>query len=559
MAVGKFRHGSNVAVATVSLLVILVVINIFSYHHFVRWDLTRNHDYTISPVTKEILGDLENIVNVKVYLSKNLPAALLTFERQLRDLLAEYEVYGKGKLRISYISPPSDRETERELFLQGIRRQPVAVFTGDTSTQARVYNSIVVEYEDHREVIPSLLDEVSRGRAGLISDFEYLLTSKIFKVQRTKRQVVGWLTNSPDIDLDKDYRTLREIVRKEWDMRDVRLDPATRIPPDIAVLVVVGPTDFTDAQLFEIDQYLMRGGKIFALVETYKRQFRNKSLEALVEKPANFTNLLEHYGVKVNNEIVLDRYCALAPLTRYSIAPYQFWVKILPGNMDRTHPAVARLRSLVLPWTQTLDPATSMPEEVKFIPLAKSSSFSVVRWGSRIIPDPSPSAGGGNQSRQGKKRTVIAALTGVFPSYFPEGTPYPLDEGTTQPRRGRTPESERRYVSPETQIVVVGNAWFLDDDFLRMSSFPLERNHNVPFFLNTLEWLALGKGLGQIRAREPVGRPIRADLTDAQRNAYKIFGTFTMPILVIIGGIAYNVVRRKRRRRIAARLLGGSA
>ncbi|KPL11453.1 hypothetical protein AMJ85_03625 [candidate division BRC1 bacterium SM23_51] len=551
MAAGKTRHRSNIAVTTISLLAILMVVNVFSYRHFARWDLTENHDYTVSRTTRDILRALENIVNVKVYLSEELPAALLTFERQLRDLLSEYETYGKGKLRIDYPELPDDTQGERELFMDGVRRQEVASYRGDKATRQLVYNSIVIQFEDRREVIPSLLESVGRDRIALTRDFEYLLTSKIFKVQRTGRQVIGWLTNAPDIDLNTDYRTLREIVRKEWDVRDIRLDPPTKIAQDIAVLVVVSPRDFTDAQLFEIDQYLMHGGKVVALVETFERRVRGEGLEALVARPTNFTRLLEHYGLKVNDEIVFDRYCAPAPVMRFALVPYQFWVNILPGGLNEENRAVARLGKLTLPWTQTLDAASSMSMGVEMVPLARTSSYSRVRWGKRIVPDlRAPTT---EQSKQGKPYTVIAALTGTLPSYFPEGTPYPLDEGTTAPQAGRTLENARKYVSPETQIVVVGNTFFLQDDFLSLSRF--DRNNNVPFFLNTIEWLALGEGLGEIRARLPVGHPIKPEIADWQRNTYKVLGTFTMPVLVIVGGIVYNTVRRRRRRGVADRLL----
>jgi len=554
MAVRRVRRGSNFAITAMALFVILAVINSFSYRHFVRWDLTAKREYTVSQTTRELLGGLENIVNVKVYLSKNLPAELLVFERQLRDLLAEYENYGRGKLRIQYVVPGNAPEEQRELMFQGIRPESVAVYKQDTATQAQVYNTIVVQFESQREIIPSLIEVRGRAGVGLISNFEYALTSKVFKCQRTGRQVIGWLTNAPNLDLDKAYRAVRERVRHEWDIRDVRPTPPMRIAPDIALLVIANPRDFTDAQLFEIDQYLMRGGKILALVELYDREYRNESLGALVAKPTNFTRLLETYGLKVNQDMVLDRYCAPAPISRFAIAPYQFWVNIMPRGLNKDIPAVARLGIVTLPWTQTLDKSASAPATVEMIPLAQSSEYSLVRWGQSIIPDPRMPTE--ELSKVAKARTVIAALSGIFPSCFREGTPYPSDPSTTASQGLRTPEIERKYSSVETRMVVVGNAWFLQDEFLSFSRFSFEGNSNVTFFMNMVEWLALGKGLEQIRSREVVSRPIRPQIPDWQRNTYKVAGTFTMPVLVVVGGIVYTAVRRRRRRTIADRLLG---
>ncbi|MCX8038660.1 MAG: GldG family protein [Candidatus Sumerlaeia bacterium] len=557
MAAQRFRHGTNFAITTVSLFAILAVVNLFSYRHFVRWDLTRNKEFTVSATTRELLAGLDNIINIKVYLSKDLPAALLTFERQLRDLLAEYETYGRGKLRIEYIAPANDPVAQRELMFQGIRPQGVLVLKRDQRTQVDVYNSIVVQFQDKKELIPSLLDEGSREQSELISNFEYLLTSKIFKVRRTGRDVIGWATNSPDIQWNRDYAFLRKQVQREWDVLDVRLDPPNQIPFTVSVLVLAAPKDLTPAQLFEIDQYVMRGGKLLALVETYNRQLRNEGLEALVLRPSNITQLLERYGVRVKSEVALDGYpfCALAPINRFPM-PYEFWVNAMGPGLNRQHPAMSRLDRITLPWTQTLEAATSMPAGVRMTPLAWTSPRSIVRWGNRIAP--APQAPTTEQSTKGATHTLIAALTGTFPSYFAEGTSYPLDAGTTMPQTGRTRPEDRKYLSPETQMVVVGNAFFLQDGFLRMC---FEQNNNIAFFQNVIEWMALGKGLGDIRVRHPLSRTLNAEIlkeaNTALRNRYKILGTFAMPALVVVAGVLYNTVRRRRRRAWARRLLSG--
>ncbi|MBM3334970.1 hypothetical protein FJY63_09950, partial [Candidatus Sumerlaeota bacterium] len=166
-----------------------------------------------------------------------------------------------------------------------------------------------------------------------------------------------------------------------------------------------------------------------------------------------------------------------------------------------------------------------------------------------------------DQSARGTTHTVIAALTGKFPSCFTQGTSYPLDTGTTVPATARTQESERLYISNlPTQIIVVGNSLWLQEDFLMTTmSWPWDQNNNAVFLLNATEWLGLGKGLAEIRSRQPIARPIRSDLSDRQRSLCKVGGTLASPLLVIVGGFLFNVIRRRRRRVIADRLLKWSA
>jgi ABC-type uncharacterized transport system involved in gliding motility auxiliary subunit len=221
-------------------------------------------------------------------------------------------------------------------------------------------------------------------------------------------------------------------------------------------------------------------------------------------------------------------------------------------GMNQKDRIVAGLDRLTLPWPQPLDESTSIAADVKYEPLAWSSRFSKVRWGDRISIDhrtPAP-----NESSSTTSYTLIAAVRGPVPSYFPEGTPIP-DSATTETASTRTREEDRRYVAQDAGIVVVGNSLFLQDDLLRLWRVPFNSNEDAAFFFNGVESLAFGETLGQIRARRRSAMPIDPKLEDATKNTYKVAGTFLMPVLVVIGGVIYTRVRRRRRRTVADRIL----
>ena len=90
MSLKKIRYGTNYIILIVILAAILGVINLLSYRHFLRADLTDNKQYTISASTKKVLAGLDDIVNIKVYFSKKLPPYLTTLTDQVTDLLDEY-------------------------------------------------------------------------------------------------------------------------------------------------------------------------------------------------------------------------------------------------------------------------------------------------------------------------------------------------------------------------------------------------------------------------------------------------------------------------------------
>ena len=105
MKLKKLRYGTNYILMTLLLAAILAVINVMSYRHFLRADLTDNRQYTISESTKKVLAGLDDVVNIKVYFSRKLPPYLTTLTDQIKDLLDEYRTYARGKLNIEFIDP----------------------------------------------------------------------------------------------------------------------------------------------------------------------------------------------------------------------------------------------------------------------------------------------------------------------------------------------------------------------------------------------------------------------------------------------------------------------
>ncbi len=94
---------ANSALTILIVIGILAVINFFSYQLFYRFDLTQNKDYSISKASKEMVKGLDDIVNIKVYFSKNLPTQYINLPQEVGDLLDEYANYSGGKIKTEFI------------------------------------------------------------------------------------------------------------------------------------------------------------------------------------------------------------------------------------------------------------------------------------------------------------------------------------------------------------------------------------------------------------------------------------------------------------------------
>ena len=158
MSLKKVRYGTNYIALIVILAAILGVINLLSYRHFLRADLTENKQYTISASTKKVLAGLDDIVNIKVYFSKKLPPYLTTLTDQVTDLLDEYRTYAKGNLNIEFIDPAEDPTMEQKLRFMGIPQVRLNVIERDQAQFTNVYLGMAILYGDNKEVIPAVTD-----------------------------------------------------------------------------------------------------------------------------------------------------------------------------------------------------------------------------------------------------------------------------------------------------------------------------------------------------------------------------------------------------------------
>jgi len=105
MGTKKIKYGSNLFIIILIIIGILAVINFLSLRHFKRLDLTEGKIYSVSESTKRALTRLTDLVNIKVYFSKELPPQLATLDRQVKDILDEYKAYSQDNLRIEFIDP----------------------------------------------------------------------------------------------------------------------------------------------------------------------------------------------------------------------------------------------------------------------------------------------------------------------------------------------------------------------------------------------------------------------------------------------------------------------
>ncbi|UCF40389.1 MAG: Gldg family protein [Gemmatimonadota bacterium] len=480
---------------TVLIAALVSVVNLLGGHIGGRLDLTPGKAYTLSPATKEILGDLEDLVTVKLFVTQELPEDFGIIKRDIGDLLADFRSAGDGNLRVLELDPAEDEEAMAEARALGI---PPVQFSsvGEAQLQLRQgYLGIAVQYADAAETIPV----VTRT-----DDLEYRLISFIRTLTRPVRTVVGLVESRADPGQGNTYGAVRQQLERTYDVRTVPAADSLPIAAEIEVLVLAGPPPVLDsAQLERFAAFLSRGGG--ALVLASGMRVQPQGLQAAAQ-PLAWNAVLEPYGVSVRPDMVYDLASneAVSVPTSFGRMPisYPFWIRALSTQAISVN---ADLEAMVLPWTSSIDTAGAAPGTV--VPLFVTSRAAGVEEGRALI------APQRDFPQDDLSERVLAALVNPQAAGREEG-----------PSLGR--------------VVLVGNSEFVTDRYVQTTPT------GMLFVLNAVDWLAQDDALIQIRSknRRP---PALVFEGETPRRVVKYLNMVGMPLLIIAFAVAWLWRRRR--------------
>ncbi len=530
MAIKRLNYKTNSIFMVIIVIAILATINFLSSRHFIRWDLTDGKEFTIDTATKKIVGELDDIVNIKVYFSKGLPSHLANLEKQIKDILSEYKAYAGSNLMIDYIDPSENPQLEKKVQMMGIPQIQLNVIEKDRAQVRNAYMGIAVLYEDKKEVIPLVQSTVN---------LEYDLTSAIKKVTSEEVETIGFFYGTNEIE--NNYSSITTELEKRYKVTKVDISGGKEIGDDIDTLVLVSPRDMKEREKYEIDQFLMKGGRLAILIDSVKRETDRLAASLLHH---NMDDMLAHYGIKINKDLVLDSSSEMATFysgfMRFSL-PYPFWPKISKQGLLNDHPIVNRLGAIVFPWTASVKILKEKTGDLKVTELVKSSDRS---WIQKGYFDLNPRQKFNVVPEKMKSYTLAAILSGKFKSFYAgKDIPAPKsDDNNKDKDKIISPETEERInESKDTHILVIGNSSFIADEFLRQSS------GNFTFFMNSIDWLTIGDELIGIRSRRVTDRPLK-EISEHKKAYIKFVDIFGMSAVLICFGLIRFYLRKREKR-----------
>jgi ABC-2 type transport system permease protein len=176
------------------LSVILVVANLVALNTWLfplgglRADLTADREYSLSPVTRDLIRNLQEPLLIRGYFSEKTHPLLAPLVPAIRDMLREYEIASGGKIQVEIVDPRQDEDLEAEANrVYGIRSSPFRVSGQYEESVINSYFDLLIRYGDQHVVLGwADLIEVESHSTGQIDvrlrNLEYDLTRSIKKV-----------------------------------------------------------------------------------------------------------------------------------------------------------------------------------------------------------------------------------------------------------------------------------------------------------------------------------------------------------------------------------------
>jgi len=550
---------------TVGVVVVLLVLGCISALTFTRFDFTKEKRYTISPVSRQIMGSLDQPLKVTVYLKgDNFQPWMKHLQRATLDMLGDLQAYTHGQMEYGSVDPTigikglpdtAQKAVYDSLEAKGIVGQGYSIKTDNGISQMVIFPQAMLTYNG-RTIAVNLLqsriglsdDEVANNS---IQNLEYAFASAIKKITAGGKPEIGFTEGHNELSDVQLYYAMKSLS----DGFDVgRVDLQT-IPfaglMQLKLLVIPKPEKpFTELEKFKLDQYIMRGGRVVWTIDQVNAELdslQGHGEEMAFPKQLNLDDQLFVYGVRINYDLIADLNSGQIPVStgnvggqaQIQLVPWLFYPILMPTSK---HPIVKNLDGISTEFVSTID--TLAIKNVTKTVLLASSPYNKKLSTPKLLslqaieqqPDP--------RQFQSEPKTVAVLLEGKFESDFLNR---PQPEGLTG-QITSLPQSV-----PTKMIVISDGDIFKNQLAADGSPFPLGYDHytqqtfgNKNLLLNIADYMTDDPRLIDLRTKEIKIRLLSHARILDEKLTWQLINTIVPLCLVLIFAIFQHYIRKRK-------------
>ena len=553
----SWKHSKKIGdlLILANVLLLVVILNVLGSWYFVRLDLTEEKRYTIKKQTKDLLEHLDDAVYVEVYLEGDLNPGFERFKKSIRETLEEFRIYSDDRIQYAFTDPnlamgeKARNEFIAELNLKGIAPRNVIENKDGKRVEKLVFPGAVISYGGMETGVMLLKGNAMQGSQEVLNQaiegVEYELANAIHKLTNVDRKKIGFLTGHGELN-GLSIASFENSLNEQYDINEVGLSSNEKLA-DYDALILAKPTQaFSNLEKYNLDQYLMRGGRLLLLLDRLDAVMDSASSDNYFAFPydLNLDDQLFKYGVRINQDLIQDRVSGRYPIVVSNAGKPQImqmeWPFFPLINQYADHPITRNLDASLFKFTSSMDTIKSVG--IKKTPLLFSSPYSrkavaPVKVGVNDLRNQLQS-GEFNEAKIPIGYLLEGKFTSVFINRFaPDGADAKifLEKSTS------------------TKIIVIADGDIIRNDVnprdgsvqaLGFDPFTQYTFANQDLLLNSMAYLLDEDGLIKARNKEIKIRPLDKEKIREERLFWQVINLLAPLLLVIAFGFSRSYWRK---------------
>lgn len=538
-------------------LVLIVLINLLSSKFFFRLDLTEEKRFQIKDQTKEMLHDLDDEVFIEVFLEGELNSDFRRFRNSIRETLEEFRIHSDNKVKFSFTDPATaqsekaQNEFMADLAAKGI--QPTRVIDNENNQRSEklIFPGAVVAY-GNAEIGVQLL-KANRAESAVerinqaIEGVEYELANAIQKLTADSPAKIGWISGHGELDGLSAF-SLQNAIAENYSFQKLALNE--KALSECQALIIAKPvTAFSESEKYNLDQFIMKGGKVLFMIDKLEANMDSVSQQAYFAFPYDLKldDQLFKYGVRLNLDLIQDRVSGKYPIvtgksgTRPDIQLID-WPFFPMINQYGKHPITNNLDAVVLKFASSID--TVKAPGIKKTPLLITSQYSRTMTApvnvsiQNLFDQTKP------EDFSQQNIPVGYLLEGKFSSLYKNRF---LPEGVNQNSFLAEGKESKIIVVADGDIAAnVVNPRTRQPQDLGFDPFTNTTFASRDLLLNMLAHLTNESGIIQVRSKEIKIRPLDKDKIAAERVKWQVVAIGLPLLLIVVFAFVRSFIRKRQ-------------
>lgn len=533
----------------------VILLNSLTSLYFFRIDLTEEKRYTIKLQTKELLKNLDDEVFIEVFLEGDLNSGFKRFQKSVKETLEEFRIYSNNKVKFIFTDPAQAQgqkarnEFMNELTSKGISPMNVIENQNGQRVEKFVFPGALVSYGGFEEGVMLLKGNRAQNAQQVLNQSiegaEYELANAIYKLSNSNRKKIGLVHGHGELD-SLQIASFNNALLEQYDVFNVDLSKKQKVERYQLLVVAKPKKEFSAADKYKLDQYVMRGGKLLFLLDRLEANMDSASRDDYFAFPyhLNLDDQLFKYGVRINPDLIEDRVSGKYPIVignagnRPQIMQLD-WPFFPLVNQYAEHPITRNMDAIVTKFISSVDTVKAVG--IKKTPLLFSSAYS------RKMTAPVKVSV--NDLRQQLKE--VNFNDGKIPlGYLLEGNFTSLYKNRFAPE-GVDASGFVEKSSP-TKIIVIADGDIARNDVnprdgkpqaLGFDPFSQYTFANQDLLLNMVAYLTDENGLIHVRNKEVKIRPLDKEKIK-ERTFWQIINLLLPIVVLVIFGVTRSYLRK---------------